>query len=303
MAASVYKHDIKLWKETEETLSLSKDIIVYDLETTGLSPVATEKQPIPSRIIEIGAIRYRISTENGFSIKKVDELHRYINPGFAVSDVITDLTGLTNEFLSKQPTEEEVFDDIQDFFMDTPVSGYNVAKFDNRFMAEMYARYGAKFEPAGVIDTMLLAKDRLRKGTDVENHKLGTVAKYFGIEFEAHTATADAGATAQVFQLLLNEYFTDKKEGNLPKTGNVLPNIRSAAFWDSPKWDMKRIYFNTSAGNIYYDIIHAEWGLKDSSVIHSIEEVNMLSFIESAERFLEMPVKEWKNFRGEKKAI
>lgn len=301
MAGPIYKHDAKLWNETEETLSRTTDLIVYDLETTGLSPVATEKQPIPSRIIEIGAVRYRVSFEHGFSIEKVDELHHYINPQCEVSSVIVNLTGLTNEFLAQQPTEEEVFDDIQDFFMDLPVSGYNNNHFDNNFMAEMYARYGSKFAPSASVDVMLLAKDRLRKNVDVENHKLVTIANYFGIEFAAHTATADAGATAQVLQLLVSEYLTDKKNGNLPKSGDICPNIFKAAYWDAPKWDMKRIYFSTDAGNIYYDLVHAEWGLKDSTMLHSINDVNMEQFVSSAEAFLGIPIEDWKDFRGEKK--
>ncbi len=72
-------------------------LIIFDTETSGLprpSVAALAKQP---RIIEFGAM---LITERGTLIK---ELSMLINPGFAVSEEITKITGIKPEDLQDKP--------------------------------------------------------------------------------------------------------------------------------------------------------------------------------------------------------
>lgn len=75
-----------VWNSTRETLSKRDTLIVFDLETTGLSRVN-------DRIIPIAAIRYGI--DKNMNLKEQCIYHQYVNPGTPISDEITKLTGIT----------------------------------------------------------------------------------------------------------------------------------------------------------------------------------------------------------------
>ena len=60
--------------------NLVDDYVVFDLETTGLDPKL-------SRIIEIGALKYRNN-------ELVEELSILVNPGCPIPDIITAITGM-----------------------------------------------------------------------------------------------------------------------------------------------------------------------------------------------------------------
>ena len=246
----------KLWTEIKETMSGQNYLIVFDLETTGLSSTK-------DRIIELAAIRYRVDKEFGF--KEDDTLHLYINPGIVISEKITELTGITNEFLEDKPSEAEAFEEIEEFFGETVVSGYNVRAFDVKFMEELYARNGSKYETKGVVDAIQMARDRIEKA-EIGNYKLVTVGGYFGFEFNAHTAIGDTQTTADLVQLFLAEYLKAEADGNATMpAGTERPTIRSVTFWEGYK-GFSRIYVNTSAGSLYYDIREHRWQTKDAEM-------------------------------------
>lgn len=240
----------RLFKEAKELLKEGSTLVVYDFETTGLSP----DRNVP---IEIGAVKYSIGPDMEMTL--IGEYHEYINPGHPLDPKITELTGITDEMLRDAPTEEEMVDNIFFFFDGAIVSGYNIAAFDNKFMANLYKRYGNEFAPAGVIDAITLARDALHKGTDVENHKLGTVGAYFGIDFQAHSALEDTKCTAQVLQILLKEY------ANPPAAPTRKPVVRTVTYWPGYRGN-SRTYCETDQGSIYYDHLRREWGSKDVDI-------------------------------------
>ena len=88
-------------------------------------------------------------------------------------------------------------------------AGYNV-RFDVDFLREFFLKNNDKYYGA-FFDYHLLSIDSLLylfnyKGLiKLENYKLETVAKYFGIELKAHNALSDIKATRQVFYKL-SEY-------------------------------------------------------------------------------------------------
>ena len=61
------------------------DYVVFDLETTGFNPMN-------DKIIEIGAVKYKNN-------KKVDEFSCLINPNMKLPDIITKVTGITDQDL------------------------------------------------------------------------------------------------------------------------------------------------------------------------------------------------------------
>lgn len=245
-----------LWKDTKLTLQKADSIIVFDLETTGLSRSQ-------DRIIELAAIRYRISTD--YSLQEECCIHQYINPGKPLPPEITEITKITDEMLADKPTEDAVFCEIEDFFDGDLVAGYNILTFDCKFMNEYYGRMGQVFSPPGAIDCIQLARNLLSKGTDVENFKLETVGAYFGLKFNAHSAIEDARTTGKLLEIFLKEYAQQEQAPTAPATGTIQAEIQQISFWPGFK-GFSRIYILTNCGNVYFDIRSSSWGGKDVDI-------------------------------------
>jgi len=259
-AKSIWKSS-SLWPDIKEALDTGRPLIVYDLETTGLSSVK-------DRIIEIAAIKYRVDPkeDGGYDMVETGIYHQYINPERELSEIIVSLTGITDEKLRDMPTEADCIDDIEKFFDGCIVSGYNIVSFDNKFMNELYGRFGRFFQPAGCIDCIKMARNRLRQKEDVENFKLATIGAFFGIDFEAHSAIEDTRTTGKLVQIFISEYAADAAEPeSTVLAGTLRPSIKTVSYWPGFK-GFSRIYVNTDAGSVYYDIRSNAWGGKDIDV-------------------------------------
>lgn len=265
MATSTRWKTSRLWSTIKQELSKSDTIVVFDLETTGLSRTK-------DRIIEIAAVKYAI--ESGYELREIDTYHQFINPNRPLPQEIIDLTGITDEELADKPTEDLLVNEIADFMSGSIISGYNIGTFDIIFLREMFARNGIMFNPVGVVDAIRLARNRLDKPKDVADYKLGTVGGYFGIGFTAHSAIEDTRATGSVLQILLREYVAleaeEASEEPKPEIGSLRPHLTRIQFWAGFR-GFSRIYVNFDIGAVYYDIRSCSWGAKDID----IEEVDM----------------------------
>lgn len=246
-----------IWPEIKEVLQNNDTIVIYDLETTGLSSAKDS-------IIEIAAIKFHV--DSAFQMTELDTLHQYINPGRPLPEKIVEITHITDEFLADKPSMDEVYPDIVKFFGTAVVGGYNIITFDNKFMGELFAAHGDFFRPAGSVDGIRMARNRL-SSEDVENYKLATVGAYYGFDFNAHSAIEDARTVGKVIQQLINEYVqAEATATDEPKTGaNLRPTVRSVAFWPGFR-GFSRIYLDTDMGTVYYDIRSQSWGGKDVDV-------------------------------------
>lgn len=227
--------------------ALCREVIAFDLETTGLDAKT-------NRIIEFGGIKLQI--DNNGKITSGEELHLYINPDDSLSEKITEITGITPEFLADKPSEKDVFDQIYSFVGDKPILlGHNV-KFDIRFLENTYQRYGKSLKPSGILDTLDMSRDCL--GTLVENHKLATVAGYYGIDAKFHSAIEDIRATVIVAEQFIPEY----AEANV--TEKLKPYILGVKYWCQFK--IQRLYVLTAIGSIYMDAKGKCWDSKDINI-------------------------------------
>jgi DNA polymerase III epsilon subunit family exonuclease len=89
------------------TMQLSLELdeyVVFDLETTGLSPWGGDE------IIEIGAMKIF-----GSDIDEVNHFHSLVNPKRLIPEESTKVNGITNEMVANAPTLEEVFPKFLDF--------------------------------------------------------------------------------------------------------------------------------------------------------------------------------------------
>ena len=173
--------DLKQLVDRPRGQSLDGDFVVFDLETTGLSP---EK----NRIIEIGAVRVK-----GGEI--VDRFSTFVNPEIPIPFEIEKLTSINDAMVIGAPKIEEALPEFFKFCGDAALVGHNAA-FDVSFVAHSAARLGLPFDPT-VLDTVTLAQHLL---PNLNRYKLDTVAKALNVSLENHhRAVDDAGATAEIF--------------------------------------------------------------------------------------------------------
>jgi ATP-dependent DNA helicase DinG len=152
-------------------------IVAIDIETTGLDPKK-------DAIIEIGAVRF-----TGNQIEA--EWSTLVNPGRPIPPFITQLTGIHDEDVMRQPFLQEVYPDLLEFVGEVPVLGHNV-RFDLGFLKQ---RGGLLRNPA--IDTYELAAVLL---PTYERYNLGALSEALGIVLpEAHRALDDARATREIY--------------------------------------------------------------------------------------------------------
>lgn len=263
-------------------LHFDEDIIVYDCETTGLTPVQKGSEPA-CHIIQLSAIRVSHEYITGFG--DAEEREWYIRPVESIPDKVVEVTGITDEFLADKPTEDEVFEEICDFFADTAVVGYNNRGFDDLFMDEMYKRHGMRFRPYLSLD-MYPVSQNLVSPKDVKNYKLSTVAAHFGFGDEIfHDASNDARVTMELMKLYASA-MNEREE----KTGNMIPDydagvkVQVTSISRFERGKLRRIYVNTTNKDVsfYMDTYNLGWSCKDKDM--STSRFNMPDMISQALR-------------------
>ena len=164
---------------------LKNNIVVFDLETTGLDPELCE-------ITEIGAVK----VEHG---EVTERFASFVKPKNPIPVEVQELTHITNEMVAKAPKVEDVIIDFYEWSKDCIISGYNIVGFDLKFVKKITNKLHLPFTNT-VIDTYIVAK---QANINPSNYKLGTVVKFLGLTLEgAHRAFNDAYATAQVLMEL-----------------------------------------------------------------------------------------------------
>lgn len=161
---------------------LVDDYVVFDLETTGLDPKT-------SRIIEIGALKYKNN-------ELVDELSILVNPKCLIPSVITALTGIDDDTVKDAPTIEEALPKFLSFIEDLPLVAHN-SRFDLSFIEENIIRLGLPMIKNSNIDTVYLARKYIKS---VYNHKLETLKDYFRLTYSSHRSLEDCYTTNYVYQ-------------------------------------------------------------------------------------------------------
>ena len=160
---------------------IPEEYIIFDLETTGLSPKFAE-------IIEIGAVKVK----NGMI---VDRFRTYVDPIRPIPKMITELTGISEKQTKGAPRIEEAVALFIDFINDSVLIAHN-APFDCRFLGAVCAMTGMSITNS-VLDSLCMAKAYIK---DAPNHKLETLKSYLGINLPSHNAADDCVVTYNVVE-------------------------------------------------------------------------------------------------------
>lgn len=173
--------DLKEIVTGDKGQDLDSVFVVFDIETTGFSP-------IHNRIIEIGAVKI----ENG---EMTGKFSTFVNPDVPIPFEIEKLTGINDEMVIGAPMIEQVLPQFMEFCQGAVLVAHN-ANFDMGFIMENAARLGLPRDFT-YVDTVGIARLLLPHQA---KHTLDAVAKTLGISLENHhRAVDDAQATAEIF--------------------------------------------------------------------------------------------------------
>ncbi len=172
--------------------SFDDEMIVFDLETTGLSNRTC-------RIIEIGAVKIK-----GGEV--IDRFDTFVDPECDIPEEITRLTSITNDMVKGAPKDEQALDMFLSFAGDRLLIAHN-AKFDVGFIRAAAERWGRPFSNT-FLDTVGLSK---HVNPELKNHKLDTIVNHYKLgDFHHHRASDDAEVLARIFFVMLSRL---RKEG------------------------------------------------------------------------------------------
>ncbi|HEY7809794.1 MAG TPA: DNA polymerase III subunit epsilon [Allosphingosinicella sp.] len=160
--------------------------IVFDTETTGLSPLTGD------RMVEIGCVELLNKVETGRTF------HAYFNPQRAMPSGAEAVHGLSDVFLSDKPLFGDVVEDLLEFLGDCPLVAHN-ASFDFGFLNHELNHCGRPLVcMSRMVDTLTIARSR-HPGA---KHSLDALCSRFGVDRSLrikHGALIDAQLLAQCY--------------------------------------------------------------------------------------------------------
>jgi DNA polymerase-3 subunit epsilon len=160
--------------------------IVFDTETTGLSPLAGD------RMVEIGCVELVNKVETG------RHFHAYCNPDRPMPAGAEAVHGLSDAFLADKPRFHEIAHDLLEFLGECPLVAHN-AGFDFGFLNHELNNCGRPLVcMTRMVDTLQIARSR-HPGA---KHSLDALCTRYGVDRSLrikHGALIDAQLLAQCY--------------------------------------------------------------------------------------------------------
>ena len=175
-------------------LNLTKPLVIFDLETTGVSITQ-------DRIVEISYIRVE---PNGNEESKTLR----INPGIPIPEEASKVHGIFDEDVKDCPSFKDVAQTLANTFKGCDFAGYNSNHFDLPLLAEEMIRANVVFDlsNARFVDVQTIFH-KMEQRTLVAAYKF-----YCHKDLEgAHAAANDTQATYEVLQAQLDHYGDELK--------------------------------------------------------------------------------------------
>lgn len=176
-----------------QSLGLTRPVVVFDLETTGLS-VSKD------RIIQIA---YQISYPDGKNLQE----SLMIKPGIPITKEASEVHGFSDEDVANEPLFQEKAAELFALFNNAYYSGFNISGFDLPMLREEFRRSGQDFnyKPDDILDAKLIYHY-------MERRDLASAYKFYcGQEhIDAHDALGDVLVTAEIITEQIKRYGYDE---------------------------------------------------------------------------------------------
>ena len=192
-------------------LNLTKPLVIFDLETTGLDLVK-------DRIIQISYIKVH---PNG----KEERGNELINPEKPIPEEVVALTGISNDVVKDKPTFKQIAQSLADMFVGSDFAGFNSNHFDIPLLAEEFLRAGIDFDftKCRLIDAQTIFHK-------MERRNLAAAYKFYcgrkmEEDFEAHRADQDTEATYRVLMGELDMYAPGANEDESKVLNNDMDEL------------------------------------------------------------------------------
>lgn len=179
-------------------LNLTKPLVIFDLETTGLDIVR-------DRIIQISYIKV-------WPDGKEERTDMFVNPETTIPPEVANLTGITNDDVKDAPTFKQIAKTLENNFKGCDFCGFNSNHFDVPMLAEEFLRAGIDFDfgSCRLIDAQTIFHR-------MERRNLAAAYKFYcgrkmEDDFVAHKADQDTEATYRVLMGQLDMYEPGRQE-------------------------------------------------------------------------------------------
>ena len=173
-------------------LNLTKPLVIFDLETTGLDLVN-------DRIIQISFIKV-------YPDGKEERGDYLVNPEKPIPSEISALTGISDADVANAKTFKQLSSELEAKFKGCDFAGFNSNHFDIPLLAEEFLRAGIDFDfgKCRLIDVQTIFHK-------MERRNLAAAYKFYcgrkmEEDFAAHRADQDTEATYRVLQGELDRY-------------------------------------------------------------------------------------------------
>jgi len=194
----------------EDGRSFDDEVIVFDVETTGLN-FRTD------RLTEIGAVKLK-------NLQVVDSFNTKVNPEKPIPEKITELTGISDADVKDAPHEAEALRMFMEFCGDKPVLIAHNARYDTNMINQVCKRQNITFDYTWV-DTLVMCQSML---PEMGRHKLNLVAKQLKLgKFDHHRASDDALMLAKIYVELAGRLKNDRGFKSLNELNKLVDEIET----------------------------------------------------------------------------
>lgn len=185
-----------------------EDYVVFDLETTGLSPAS-------DRIVEVAAIRVRGGCVDA-------EFQTLVNPEMRIPYGASRVNHITDEMVEDEPTIGPVMKAFDAFIGGDVLVGHNIGSFDLPFLQRAAREVWGGCLANSWFDTLPASR---RWVTGIRRHGLGALAEYFGVNtMGAHRALQDCRMNMAVYERIAAEMRRAAEEGRTaPEDVKICP--------------------------------------------------------------------------------